>query len=111
MDAANQALLERTKKVRGNSRSIMTKQSNKLETIIHENYLQLITRFEELSRFDKEIESLIGTDDLEDEFETREEYRDKFILWKARADSYIEYLQLFEIQQKLNYKKCNTSFK
>ncbi|GFR15756.1 integrase catalytic domain-containing protein [Trichonephila clavata] len=42
-----------------------------------------------LSTLDKEVESLIKTESLEDEILTREEYRDKFIIWKIRAERYI----------------------
>ncbi|GFR15758.1 DUF1758 domain-containing protein [Trichonephila clavata] len=99
MDAANQALLERTKRARSVSRSLVTKQINKLEyeisnsadsmRFVHEIYVQLISKFEELSTLDKEVESLIKTESLEDEILTREEYRDKFIIWKIRAERYI----------------------
>ncbi|GFQ98381.1 integrase catalytic domain-containing protein [Trichonephila clavata] len=98
MDAANQALLERAKRVRSVSRSLVTKQINKLEneinnsadkTTVHEIYVQLISKYEELSTLDKEVESLINIESLEDEILTREEYRDKFIIWKIRAERYI----------------------
>ncbi|GFX83801.1 integrase catalytic domain-containing protein [Trichonephila clavipes] len=95
MDAANKAILERTKKTRSVSRSLVTKQINKLEyeisntadkTTVHEIYMQLISKFEELSTLDKEIENLIDNESLEEEIVTREEYRDKFIIWKIRAE-------------------------
>ncbi|GFV87227.1 integrase catalytic domain-containing protein [Trichonephila clavipes] len=95
MDAANKAILERTKKTRSVSRSLVTKQINKLEseinntadkTTVHEIYMQLISKFEELSTLDKEIENLIDIESLEEEIVTREEYRDKFIIWKIRAE-------------------------
>ncbi|GFQ67380.1 DUF1758 domain-containing protein [Trichonephila clavata] len=98
MDAANQALLERAKRARSVSRSLVTKQINKLEyeinnsadkTTVHEIYVQLISKFEELSTLDKEVESLINIESLEDEILTREEYREKFIIWKIRAERYI----------------------
>ncbi|GFQ67958.1 DUF1758 domain-containing protein [Trichonephila clavata] len=98
MDAANQTLLERAKRARSVSRSLVTKQINKLEyeinnsadkTTVHEIYVQLISKFEELSTLDKENESLINIESLEDEILTREEYRDKFIIWKIRAERYI----------------------
>ncbi|GFQ77068.1 integrase catalytic domain-containing protein [Trichonephila clavata] len=97
-DAANQALLEREKRARSVSRSLVTKQINKLEneinnsadkTTVHEIYVQLISKYEELSTLDKEVESLINIESLEDEILTREEYRDKFIIWKIRAERYI----------------------
>ncbi|GBN63897.1 hypothetical protein AVEN_114530-1 [Araneus ventricosus] len=99
MEAANQALLERTKKIRSVTRSIVTKQTNKLEseinnsvdkTIMYVLYMQLISKFEELVKLDKEIEGLIDIDSLEDEILTCEDYRDKFIIWKTRAERYIE---------------------
>ncbi|GBL99515.1 hypothetical protein AVEN_68793-1 [Araneus ventricosus] len=99
MEAANQALLERTKKTRSVTRSIVTKQTNKLEseinnsvdkTIVYELYMQLISKFEELVKLDKEIKGLIDIDSLEDEILTRKEYKDKFIIWKTRAERYIE---------------------
>ncbi|GFV12675.1 integrase catalytic domain-containing protein [Trichonephila clavipes] len=95
MDAANKAILERTQKTRSVSRSLVTKQINKLEseisntadkTTVHEIYMQLISKFEELSTLDKEIENLIDIESLEEEIVTREEYRDKFIIWKIRAE-------------------------
>ncbi|GFQ96579.1 integrase catalytic domain-containing protein [Trichonephila clavata] len=95
MDAANQALLERAKRARSVSRSLVTKQINKLEneinnsadkTTVHEIYVQLISKYEELSTLDKEVESLINIESLEDEILTREDYRDKFIIWKIRAE-------------------------
>ncbi|GFQ70113.1 integrase catalytic domain-containing protein [Trichonephila clavata] len=98
MDAANQALLERAKRARSVSRSLVTKQINKLEneinnsadkTTVYEIYVQLISKYEELSTLDKEVESLINIESLEDEILTREEYRDKFIIWKIRAERYI----------------------
>ncbi|GFV98182.1 uncharacterized protein TNCV_4449391 [Trichonephila clavipes] len=73
MDAANKAILERTKKTRSVSRSLVTKQINKLEseisntadkTTVHEIYMQLISKFEELSTLDKEIENLIDIESL-----------------------------------------------
>ncbi|GFQ95760.1 integrase catalytic domain-containing protein [Trichonephila clavata] len=78
--------------------SLVTKQINKLEneinnsadkTTVHEIYVQLISKYEELSTLDKEVESLINIESLEDEILTREEYRDKFIIWKIRAERYI----------------------
>ncbi|GFQ70872.1 DUF1758 domain-containing protein [Trichonephila clavata] len=98
MDAANQALLERAKRARPVSRSLVTKQINKLEneinnsvdkTTVLEIYVQLISKYEELSTLDKEVESLINIESLEDEILTREDYRDKFIIWKIRAERYI----------------------
>ncbi|GFR28235.1 integrase catalytic domain-containing protein [Trichonephila clavata] len=98
MDAANQALLERAKRARSVSKSLVTKQINKLEneinnsadkTTVHEIYVQLISKYEELSTLDKEVESLINIESLEDEILTREDYRDKFIIWKIRAERYI----------------------
>ncbi|GFT18072.1 integrase catalytic domain-containing protein [Trichonephila clavipes] len=49
--------------------------------------MQLISKFEELSTLDKEIENLIDIESLEEEIVTREEYRDKF---KIRAERYVE---------------------
>ncbi|GFS42097.1 uncharacterized protein TNIN_62421 [Trichonephila inaurata madagascariensis] len=98
MNATNQAALERAKKTRSTSRSLVIKQINKLEseisnladkTTVHEIYMQLISKFEELSTLDKEIESLIDIESLEEEILTREEYRDKFIILKIRAERYV----------------------
>ncbi|GFT16511.1 DUF1758 domain-containing protein [Trichonephila clavipes] len=94
MDAANQAILERGKKTRSVSRSHVTKQINKLESeisnsadkTVHKIYMQLISKFEELSTLDKEIESLMDIESLEDEIVAREEYRDKFIIWRIHAE-------------------------
>ncbi|GFY05638.1 integrase catalytic domain-containing protein [Trichonephila clavipes] len=113
MDAANKAILERTKKTRSVSRSLVTKQINKLEseisntadkTTVHEIYMQLISKFEELSTLDKEIENLIDVESLEEEIVTREEYRDKFIIWKIRAERYVESVSNTSIQ---NSGKCD----
>ncbi|GFX84237.1 DUF1758 domain-containing protein [Trichonephila clavipes] len=107
MGAANKAILERTKKTRSVSRSLVTKQINKLEseisntadkTTVHEIYMQLISKFEELSTLDKEIENLIDIESLEEEIVTREEYRDKFIIWKIRAERYVESVSNIAIQ-------------
>ncbi|GFW26461.1 uncharacterized protein TNCV_1163981 [Trichonephila clavipes] len=115
MDAANKAILERTKKTRSVSRSLVTKQINKLESeisntadkTVHEIYMQLISKFEELSTLDKEIENLIDIESLEEEIVTREEYRDKFIIWKIRAERYVESISNTAIQNsvwKINHK-------
>ncbi|GFX30669.1 DUF1758 domain-containing protein [Trichonephila clavipes] len=107
MDAANKAILERAKKTRSVSRSLVTKQINKLEseisnsadkTTVHEICMQLISKFEELSTLDKEIESLIDIESLEDEIVTREEYRDKFIIWKICAERYVGSVSNIAIQ-------------
>ncbi|GFX73794.1 hypothetical protein TNCV_4291101 [Trichonephila clavipes] len=52
----------------------------------------------ELSTLDKEIENLIGIESLEEEIVTREEYRDKFIIWKIRAERYVESVSNTAIQ-------------
>ncbi|GFY34965.1 DUF1758 domain-containing protein [Trichonephila clavipes] len=78
MDAANKAILERTKKTRSVSRSLVTKQFNKLESEIS-------------NTADK-------TTSLEEEIVTREEYRDKFIISKIRAERYVESVSNTAIQ-------------
>ncbi|GFS93208.1 integrase catalytic domain-containing protein [Trichonephila clavipes] len=116
MDAANKAILERTKKTRSVSRSLVTKQINKLEseisntadkTTVHEIYMQLISKFEELSTLDKEIENLIDIESLEEEIVTREEYRDKFIIWKIRAERYVESVSNTAIQNSVENEPQN----
>ncbi|GFT08956.1 DUF1758 domain-containing protein [Trichonephila clavipes] len=116
MDAANKAILERTKKTRSVSRSLVTKQINKLEseisntadkTTVHEIYMQLIFKFEELSTLDKEIENLIDIESLEEEIVTREEYRDKFIIWKIRAERYVESVSNTAIQNSVENQPQN----
>ncbi|GFX74884.1 DUF1758 domain-containing protein [Trichonephila clavipes] len=116
MDAANKAILERTKKTRSVSRSLMTKQINKLEseisntadkTAVHEIYMQLISKFEELSTLDKEIENLIDVESLEEEIVTCEEYRDKFIIWKIRAERYVESVSNTAIQNSVENQPQN----
>ncbi|GFX44266.1 integrase catalytic domain-containing protein [Trichonephila clavipes] len=116
MDAANKAILERTKKTRSVSRSLATKQINKLEseisntadkTTVHEIYMQLISKFEELSTLDKEIENLIDIESLEEEIVTREEYRDKFIIWKIRAERYVESVSNTAIQNSVENQPQN----
>ncbi|GFX05729.1 integrase catalytic domain-containing protein [Trichonephila clavipes] len=52
----------------------------------------------ELSTLDKEIENLIDIESLEEEIVTREEYRDKFIIWKIRAERYVESVSNTAIQ-------------
>ncbi|GFS43820.1 DUF1758 domain-containing protein [Trichonephila inaurata madagascariensis] len=104
MDATNQAILERAKK---DTIYFETKQINKLEseisnsadkTTVHEIYVQLISEFEELSTLDKEIESLTDIDSLEEKILTREEYRNKFIMWKIRAERYVGSISNIAIQ-------------
>ncbi|GFV77747.1 DUF1758 domain-containing protein [Trichonephila clavipes] len=116
MDAANKAILERTKKTRSVSRYLVTKQINKLEseisntadkTTVHEIYMQLISKFEELSTLDKEIENLIDIESLEEEIVTREEYRDKFIIWKIRAERYVESVSNTAIQNSVENQPQN----
>ncbi|GFW20247.1 integrase catalytic domain-containing protein [Trichonephila clavipes] len=116
MDAANKAILERTKETRSVSRSLVTKQINKLEseisntadkTTVHEIYMQLISKFEELSTLDKEIENLIDIESLEEEIVTREEYRDKFIIWKIRAERYVESVSNTAIQNSVENQPQN----
>ncbi|GFX64729.1 integrase catalytic domain-containing protein [Trichonephila clavipes] len=116
MDAANKAILERTKKTRSVSRSLVTKQINKLEseisntadkTTVHEIYMQLISKFEELSTLDKEIENLINIESLEEEIVTHEEYRDKFIIWKIRAERYVESVSNTAIQNSVENQPQN----
>ncbi|GFY42712.1 integrase catalytic domain-containing protein [Trichonephila inaurata madagascariensis] len=116
MDATNQAILERAKKTRSVSRPIVTKQINKLEseisnladkTTVHEIYMQLISKFEELSTLDKEIENLIDTESLEEEILTREEYRDKFIIWKIRAERYVGSVSNIAIQNSVENQPQN----
>ncbi|GFV10810.1 DUF1758 domain-containing protein [Trichonephila clavipes] len=116
MDAANKAILERTKKTRSVSRSLVTKQINKLEseisntadkTTVHEIYMQLISKFEELSTLDKELENLIDIESLEEEIVTREEYRDKFIIWKIRAERYVESVSNTAIQNSVENQPQN----
>ncbi|GFX41923.1 DUF1758 domain-containing protein [Trichonephila clavipes] len=116
MDAANKAILEGTKKTRSVSRSLVTKQINKLEseisntadkTTVHEIYMQLISKFEELSTLDKEIENLIDIESLEEEIVTREKYRDKFIIWKIRAERYVESVSNTAIQNSVENQPQN----
>ncbi|GFS81737.1 DUF1758 domain-containing protein [Trichonephila clavipes] len=116
MDAANKDILERAKKTRSVSRSLVTKQINKLEseisntsdkTTVHEIYMQLISKFEELSTLDKEIENLIDIESLEEEIVTREEYRDKFIIWKIRAERYVESVSNTAIQNSVENQPQN----
>ncbi|GFX47419.1 integrase catalytic domain-containing protein [Trichonephila clavipes] len=116
MDAANKDILERAKKARSVSRSLVTKQINKLEseisntadkTTVHEIYMQLISKFEELSTLDKEIENIIDIESLEEEIVTREEYRDKFIIWKIRAERYVESISNTAIQNSVEKQPQN----
>ncbi|GFY48594.1 uncharacterized protein TNIN_179701 [Trichonephila inaurata madagascariensis] len=106
MDAANQAILERAKKSRSTSRTLVTKQINKLEseisnstdkTTVHEIYMQLISKFEELSTLDKEIERLIDIESLEEEIFTRAK-NIEFIIWKIGAERYVGSVSNIAIQ-------------
>ncbi|GFV13569.1 DUF1758 domain-containing protein [Trichonephila clavipes] len=68
--------------------------------------MQLISKFEELSTLDKEIENLIDIESLE-EIVTREEYRDKFIIWKIRAERYVESVSNTAIQNSVENQPQN----
>ncbi|GFW56897.1 integrase catalytic domain-containing protein [Trichonephila clavipes] len=116
MDAANQAILEKAKKTRFVSRSLVTKQVNKPEseisnsadkTTIHEIYMQLISKSEELRTLDKEIKSLINIESLEDKIVSREEYREKFIICKIHAERYEESIWSISIQNSAEYQLKN----
>ncbi|GFV88153.1 uncharacterized protein TNCV_3243021 [Trichonephila clavipes] len=69
--------------------------------------MQLISKFEELSTLDKEIENLIDIESLEEEIVTREEYRDKFIIWKIRAERYVESVSNTAIQNSVGNQPQN----
>ncbi|GFX60671.1 DUF1758 domain-containing protein [Trichonephila clavipes] len=69
--------------------------------------MQLISKFEELSTLDKEIENLIDIESLEEEIVTREEYRDKFIIWKIRAERYVESVSNTAIQNSVENQPQN----
>ncbi|GFW74431.1 integrase catalytic domain-containing protein [Trichonephila clavipes] len=67
--------------------------------------MQLIYKFEELSTLDKE--NLIDVESLEEEIVTREEYRDKFIIWKIRAERYVESVSNTAIQNSVENQPQN----
>ncbi|GFY15810.1 integrase catalytic domain-containing protein [Trichonephila clavipes] len=69
--------------------------------------MQLISKFEELSTLDKEIENLIDIESLEEEIVTREEYRDKFIIWKIRAERYVGSVSNIAIQNSVENQPQN----
>ncbi|GFS67362.1 integrase catalytic domain-containing protein [Trichonephila clavipes] len=69
--------------------------------------MQLISKFEELSTLDKKIENLIDIESLEEEIVTREEYRDKFIIWKIRAERYVDSVSNTAIQNSVENQPQN----
>ncbi|UYV69429.1 hypothetical protein LAZ67_6003549, partial [Cordylochernes scorpioides] len=90
-------LILRLKKKRAINRSYLTKTCNKIEsgldTLIRidleELLEQFIESFNELKLVDHEIETLLETDDLEKELQGVEEYREKYITWRFRANKKI----------------------
>ncbi|GFW81579.1 DUF1758 domain-containing protein [Trichonephila clavipes] len=69
----------------------------------------VISKFEKLSTVDKEIESLIDIESLEKEIVTREEYRDKFIIWKICAERYVGSVSNFASQNSVESQTLNIS--
>ncbi|GFU24737.1 DUF1758 domain-containing protein [Trichonephila clavipes] len=69
--------------------------------------MHFISKFEELSTLDKEIERLIDIESLENEIVTREEYRDKFIIWKIRAERYVGSVSNIAIQNSVENQPQN----
>ncbi|UYV62603.1 hypothetical protein LAZ67_2001287, partial [Cordylochernes scorpioides] len=79
------------------TRSYLTKTCNKIESgldtlmriVLEELLEQLNESFNELKLVDHEIETLLETDDLEKELQGVEEYREKYITWRFRANKKI----------------------
>ncbi|UYV71729.1 hypothetical protein LAZ67_9000140, partial [Cordylochernes scorpioides] len=90
-------IILRLKKKRAVNRSYLTKTCNKIESgldtlmriEIEELLEQLNESFNELKLVDHEIETLLETDDLEKELQGVEEYREKYITWRFRANKKI----------------------
>ncbi|UYV69289.1 hypothetical protein LAZ67_6003135 [Cordylochernes scorpioides] len=90
-------LILRLKKKRAINRSYLTKTCNKIESgldtlmriELEELLEQLNESFNELILVDHEIETLLETDDLEKELQGVEEYREKYITWRFRANKKI----------------------
>ncbi|UYV73480.1 hypothetical protein LAZ67_10003636, partial [Cordylochernes scorpioides] len=90
-------LILRLKKKRAVNRSYLTKTCNKIESgldtlmriELEELLEQLNESFNELKVVDHEIETLLETDDLEKELQGVEEYREKYITWRFRANKKI----------------------
>ncbi|UYV63235.1 hypothetical protein LAZ67_2003507, partial [Cordylochernes scorpioides] len=78
-------------------KSYLTKTCNKIESgldtlmriDLEELLEQLNESFNELKLVDHEIETLLETDDLEKELQGVEEYREKYITWRFRANKKI----------------------
>ncbi|UYV69064.1 hypothetical protein LAZ67_6002223, partial [Cordylochernes scorpioides] len=90
-------LILRLKKKRAINRSYLTKTCNKIEsglnTLIRIDLEELLEQlnesFKELKLVVHEIETLLETDDLEKELQGIEEYREKYITWRFRANKKI----------------------
>ncbi|UYV84874.1 hypothetical protein LAZ67_X003824 [Cordylochernes scorpioides] len=90
-------IILRLKKKRAVNRSYLTKTCNKIESgldtlmriELEELLEQLNESFNELKLVDHEIETLLETDDLERELQGVEEYREKYITWRFRANKKI----------------------
>ncbi|UYV74109.1 hypothetical protein LAZ67_11002136, partial [Cordylochernes scorpioides] len=90
-------LILRLKKKRAVNRSYLTKTCNKIESgldtlmiiELEELLEQLNESFNELKLVDHEIETFLETDDLEKELQGVEEYREKYITWRFRANKKI----------------------
>ncbi|UYV65068.1 hypothetical protein LAZ67_3003034, partial [Cordylochernes scorpioides] len=90
-------LILRLKKKRAVNRSYLTKTCNRIESgldtlmriELEELLEQLNESFNELKLVDHEIETLLETDDLEKELQGVEEYREKYITWRFRANKKI----------------------
>ncbi|UYV61483.1 hypothetical protein LAZ67_1005017, partial [Cordylochernes scorpioides] len=90
-------IILRLKKKRAVNRSYLTKTCNKIESgldtlmriELEELLEQLNESFNELKLVDHEIETLLETDDLEKELQGVEEYREKYITWRFRANKKI----------------------
>ncbi|UYV65773.1 hypothetical protein LAZ67_3005423 [Cordylochernes scorpioides] len=90
-------LILRLKKKRAVNRSYLTKTCNRIESgldtlmriELEELLEQLNESFNELKVVDHEIETHLETDDLEKELQGVEEYREKYITWRFRANKKI----------------------
>lgn len=91
---------ERMRRKRGTIRTSTTKLLTRLEEEINKDNADceqlrellslLSTREESLSELDKHIEDETPTDELEDEVESTQEYKDRIVLWKGRATRLIQ---------------------
>ncbi|XP_071042324.1 uncharacterized protein [Parasteatoda tepidariorum] len=108
--------IELLKKKRTTLRTSVTKLISKIESEIQKNEItdeeteidliieQLNDKFESLKTVDSELENLFKPEDLDKELETAEEYREKIVTWRFKANKYLRNLnQKKNIREPLNF--------